>query len=99
MASALPVATGDEFLLILFLLYAHVACITWMASDMMSKTASITTRTQATVSLGYIWLLLDDSRDLPGSSSLKLSAPRNRDQMTQFSTLYVLYYVLTNVYL
>ena len=80
MASALSVAAGDVFLLLL--LYAHSTCITWMASDniMMSKTASITTRTQAVVSLGLIWLLLDD-RVLPqGSSS---SASVIRDQMTQ----------------
>ena len=41
MASALPVA-GDVFLL--FLLYAHVACIMWMASDIESQSgkASVT---------------------------------------------------------
>ena len=58
MASALSVATGDIFLL--FFLYAHVACITWMASDTMSKTASITTRIQATVSLGSILLPFEE---------------------------------------
>ena len=73
MASAHSVAARDVFLLLL--LYAHVACITWMASDRMSKTASITTRTQATVSLGLIWLPLEE-RVLQGSSSVEESSDR-----------------------
>ena len=75
MASALSVAAGDIF--ILLLLYAHVACITWMASDTMSKTASsITTRTQATVSLGSILLPLEERvLQLQSSSSVESSDP------------------------
>ena len=69
MASAHSVAARDVFLLLL--LYAHVACITWMASDKMSKTACITTRTQATVSLGLIWLSLEE-RVLQGSFSVQV---------------------------
>ena len=74
MASALSVATGDVF--ILFLLYAHVACITWMASDTMSKTVSITTRIQATVSLGSILLPFEERvLQLQSSSSVESSNP------------------------
>ena len=81
MDSALPVAAGDVFLLLL--LYACSTCITWMASDRMSKTASITTRTQATVSLGLIRLPLEE-RVLQGSSSVEESSNRiyDIDQMT-----------------
>ena len=72
--------SGDKSLDLL-LLHVHTDRITLMASDTMSKTTTITTRTQAIISLGLnpqqccICLLLDKARVLWDSSLVNSNDP------------------------